>query len=94
MKWYILSDPQKNRSVGATILRILYGYEAVEGKDYFVDLVDDATCQLAKVIAPGAFMVDCFPACEQLHYIDALFFTEMRLSKTPTGVVPRCWLQE
>lgn len=56
-----------SRTVGATILRITYGYEAQEFKDPFVQLADQATEQFSLATAPGGFLVDLIPACELIH---------------------------
>ncbi|KAF7776140.1 hypothetical protein Agabi119p4_4533 [Agaricus bisporus var. burnettii] len=63
----VLEDPNKlsahiRRTVGATILRITYGYEAQEFKDPFVQLADQATEQFSLATAPGGFLVDLIPA--------------------------------
>ena len=52
-----------DRSAGAIILRIVYGYEVVEGDDPFVSLVNKAMEQFSLSISPGAFLVDLVPSC-------------------------------
>ncbi|KAJ3569349.1 hypothetical protein NP233_g5109 [Leucocoprinus birnbaumii] len=55
-----------SRAVGATVLRITYGYEAQEFKDPFVQLADQATEQFSLATAPGGFLVDLIPALRHL----------------------------
>jgi hypothetical protein len=55
------------RAVGATVLRITYGYEAQESKDPLVQLADQATEQFSLATAPGGFLVDLIPACESIY---------------------------
>lgn len=50
-----------NRTAGAIILRISYGYHVQEGKDQFVDLVEMAMEQFSAAMVTGAFMVDIVP---------------------------------
>ncbi|KXN86289.1 O-methylsterigmatocystin oxidoreductase [Leucoagaricus sp. SymC.cos] len=54
------------RAVGATVLRITYGYEAQEFKDPFVQLADQATEQFSLATAPGGFLVDLIPALRHI----------------------------
>ena len=58
------------RAVGATILRITYGYEVQESKDPFVQLADQATEQFSFATAPGGFLVDLVPARGSIHLIN------------------------
>ena len=52
------------RTAGAIILRIAYGYEAVEEGDPFVRLADEAVEQFSLSTTPG-FLVNFFPPCKE-----------------------------
>ncbi|KAF5364320.1 hypothetical protein D9756_000610 [Leucocoprinus leucothites] len=67
----VLYDPDNlsmhiRRAVGATVLRITYGYEAQESKDPFVQLADQATEQFSLATAPGGFLVDLIPVLRHI----------------------------
>lgn len=51
------------RMVGASILRISYGYEVKEKDDHFVELANRAMEQFSSATAPGGFLVNVFPPC-------------------------------
>jgi hypothetical protein len=57
-----------DRTVGATILRISHGYEIQETNDPFVRLADEATEQFSLSTAPGAFLVDLVPPCNDASF--------------------------
>ena len=52
-----------HRTAGAIILRIVYGYEVVEGDDPFVSAVTETMEQFSLSFAQGAFLVDLVPSC-------------------------------
>ena len=53
------------RTAGSIILRISYGYDVQDTDDPFIELADKATDQFSLSTAPGAFMVDLIPACNE-----------------------------
>ena len=52
---------ETNRTAGAIILQIAYGYELRGDDDAFVDLVDRAILQFSLSTTPGAWLVDVLP---------------------------------
>ncbi|KAH8085480.1 cytochrome P450, partial [Cristinia sonorae] len=46
---------------GSIILKIVYGHDAKDGRDEFIDKVDLALAQFASVIQPGSSIVDFMP---------------------------------
>ncbi|KAA1470134.1 cytochrome P450 [Dentipellis sp. KUC8613] len=58
------------KTTGAIILMMAYGYKSQEENDPLVKLVDDATDQFSVITAPGAYLVDVFPA---LRYVPSWF---------------------
>ncbi|EIM85531.1 cytochrome P450 [Stereum hirsutum FP-91666 SS1] len=54
------------KSTGAIILYMVYGYKVKEETDELVALVDLATDQFSQMSAPGAYLVDVFPALQYM----------------------------
>jgi hypothetical protein len=54
------------RTAGAIILRVSYGYEAEETNDPFIKISEKAMEEFSLSGSPGAFLVDVFPACNQV----------------------------
>lgn len=52
---------QADRTAGAIILQIAYGYELQGDDDAFVDLVDRAVLTFSLSATPGAWLVDLLP---------------------------------
>ena len=50
-----------NRLVGATTLRIAYGYTVQEGTDPLLTLVEEASHSAEAVMTPGIWLVDTLP---------------------------------
>ena len=46
---------------GSTILKVVYGYTAREGKDSFIEKVDESMAQFSELLKFGTYFVDFFP---------------------------------
>jgi hypothetical protein len=57
---------QADRTAGAIILQIAYGYELQGDDDAFVDLVDRAVLTFSLSATPGAWLVDLLPFLKHL----------------------------
>lgn len=57
---------QCHRCAGSIMLKLSHGYDVQEGSDPIVDLVGNAIEQFTLSTAPGAWLVDVFPA---LRYV-------------------------
>jgi hypothetical protein len=64
MTWFYF-----NRTAGAIIMRIAYGYEVKETKDPFLATVDETLVQFSLSTAPGGFLVNLVPA--RAYFFDA-----------------------
>lgn len=54
------------RSVGATILKVSYGYEIKQTNDPFIELAEKATEQFSQASAPGRWLVDLIPGMKHI----------------------------
>ena len=81
------------RTAGAIILRIAYGYKVKEHNDPFVELADKAAYQFSLATEPGAYLVDVLPMCKYLVYRTPLCYNDAS-SATSTNLVPWCCLPQ
>ncbi|KAJ2989842.1 hypothetical protein NUW58_g3263 [Xylaria curta] len=69
---HVLKSPENlsehiRKAVGATVLRIAYGYTAESHRhDVLIDMVGSCMDKFARAAVPGAFMVDIFPLLNKL----------------------------
>ncbi|KAG1869504.1 cytochrome P450 [Suillus subluteus] len=71
----VFSNPEQlqahvRHTAGAIILRISHGYEVKENNDPFIDLAERAVDQFSQCTAPGAFMVDIMPFCNDYKILN------------------------
>ncbi|OJA14058.1 hypothetical protein AZE42_05223 [Rhizopogon vesiculosus] len=67
----VLNKPEElaahvRNAIGATILKILHGYDVQEGNDPLVELTDKAMAQFSEVTTPGAYLVNTIPILKYL----------------------------
>ena len=55
-----------DRTAGTTIMKMTYGYKVQADLDPIIELVDTAMQQFSLATAPGAFLVDVFPALRRM----------------------------
>ncbi|QRV91232.1 cytochrome P450 family protein [Ceratobasidium sp. AG-Ba] len=84
------------QTAGATLIKLVYGYEIETRHDYFLDLAEKAVDMFSVVTTPGSFMVDTFPWLKILPW--APFKTKAkewqklvtRLLEEPAGYTRQC----
>lgn len=76
-----------DRTAGAIILRICYGYHIKERNDPFVALAAEALEQFSLATVPGEFLVDFVPACTSFLYFNLLWMNLRFCSEAFTSLV-------
>jgi hypothetical protein len=83
------------RTAGAIILRVSYGYKVEETDDPFIKISDKAMEEFSLSASPGAFLVDIFPACNQVVSSVSKTLTKVLICSAPHPIlVSRSWLPE